>query len=117
MATWTGGFANFAQPMVFGAHDIWHLQSNVTTDGGAAITALYRTGFYDLGLTTKERTIRESIMEGTGTVTFKSSRDWGSLDTGTAVTLGTDSTPHQGRVRLAVRGRRFSHQFSGSGVF
>ncbi len=87
-----------------------------TTDNAIPIASAYRTGFYDLGAT-EEKRIREALLEGTGTVTYKQSRDWRSLDTGTSVTLGAHPTPSGGRARKAFRGRLFSHQLSGSGTW
>lgn len=81
----------------------------LTADNGTAIVSRYRLPFETYG-TPGEKRIRETILEGTGTPTVQWSKDWGSLVTGSAVTLGTSPAIAVGRQRLAIRGRAFSLQ-------
>jgi hypothetical protein len=83
--------------------------TGLTDDAGTAIVSRYRLPFETYG-TPGEKRIRETILEGTGTPTVQWSRDWGSLTTGSAVTLGTSPAVAVGRQRLAIRGRAFSLQ-------
>lgn len=84
-----------------------------TTDDGTAITSRYRSGFSDLGTPLRKR-VREWILEGTGSPTLKTSFDFGSLETGAAVTLGVAPAVVEQRRRYAVRGRQFSFQVGAS---
>jgi hypothetical protein len=85
-----------------------------TTDhSGTAIVSRYRMPFEHYG-NPGEKRLREVIVEGSGSPTVQLSRDWGSLGTGGAVTLGTSPAVAQGRRREAVRGRAFSVQFGAS---
>lgn len=87
-----------------------------TSDSGSAIASRYRSGFYaPLEDGAQESTLRESIIDGTGTPTFSVSRDFGAVPSvgggaAASVTLGTAPAVAQGRHRRAQRGRRFSYQ-------
>lgn len=83
---------------------------NVATDPTSqAIVSRYRLPFEAYGSPGQKR-IRETIVEGIGSPTIQWSRDWGSLATGSAVTLGTSPAIAVARQRLAIRGRAFSLQ-------
>jgi hypothetical protein len=92
---------------------ITSLSSSATADPSAAIVSRYRLPFETYG-TPREKRIRETIVEGTGSPTLQWSKDWGSLVTGSAVTLGTSPAIAIGRQRLAIRGRAFSLQLGAS---
>jgi hypothetical protein len=92
---------------------ITSLSSSATADPSAAIVSRYRLPFETYG-TPREKRIRETIVEGIGTPTVQWSKDWGSLVTGSAVTLGTSPNIGIGRQRLAIRGRAFSLQLGAS---
>jgi hypothetical protein len=92
---------------------ITSLSSSATADPSAAILSRYRLPFETYG-TPREKRIRETIVEGIGTPTVQWSKDWGSLVTGSAVTLGTSPNIGIGRQRLAIRGRAFSLQLGAS---
>ena len=81
----------------------------LTADNGAAIVSRYRLPFETYG-DPRQKRIRETILEGTGTPTVQWSDDWSALGTGSAVTLGTSPAIAAGRQRLAQRGRAFSLQ-------
>ena len=87
-----------------------------TTDAGTAITSRYRSGFSDLGSPDMKR-IHSWRLQGTGSPTLKLSTDFGSLETGAAVTLGTSPAVAEGVRRYAPRGRQFSWQLSGTSAW
>jgi hypothetical protein len=95
------------------SNSIVRSDASLTTDSGAAIVSRYRLPFETYG-NPGEKRIRETLIEGTGTPTVQWSRDWGSLVTGSTVTLGTSPAVAVGRQRLAIRGRAFSLQFGAS---
>lgn len=86
-----------------------------TTDNGTNITSRYRAGFRHIADGADAR-VREILLHGTGTVTVKTAVDWGSLDTGASVALGTSPAIAEGRYRGSVgaslRGGQFSWQVS-----
>jgi hypothetical protein len=82
------------------------------TDAGTAIVSRYRSGFGDLGSPGVEKTVRETELTGIGSPSFAWSRDFGSLDTAVAVTLGTSPATARGRHRVAKRGSVLSWQVS-----
>lgn len=83
--------------------------STATTDNGTSITSRYRSGFSDIG-SPDEKAVREWVLEGSGTPTLKTSFDFGSLETGASVTLGTSPAVAEARRRYAIRGRYLSWQ-------
>lgn len=76
---------------------------------GTNFTSTYRMPFETYG-SPGEKRLRDTVIEGIGTPTVRWSKDWGSLVTGSAVTLGTSPAIATGRQRLAIRGREFSLQ-------
>lgn len=101
----------FASP-ISGTNIVTFGDETGTTDAGAAIVSRYRTGFSDLGLPGVEKTVRETELTGIGSPSFSWSRDFGSLDTAAAVTLGTSPATARGRHRVAKRGSVLSWQAS-----
>jgi hypothetical protein len=93
---------------------IYRTGYGTTTDDGTAISALYRTGYADLGLPAREKIIRESVLTGSGTPSVQISSDYRALDTAGAVTLGTAPAVAQGRRRVANKGTVFSTALSSS---
>lgn len=92
-----------------------YAQNAYTTDAGTAISWRHRSGFNDLGTPDSEKVIREWLLDGTGSVTFKTAvNDSASLSAGVTVALGTAPAVAQGRDRTAVRGRNFSVEVSGT---
>ena len=87
----------------------WQIPGMTTDQSSSAIVSRYRLPFETYG-DPRQKRIRETILEGTGTPTVKWSRDWGALSTGSAVTLGTSPAVAVNRQRLAQRGRAFSLQ-------
>jgi hypothetical protein len=92
--------------------DIGRVNYTATADAGTAITSRYRLGFTDVGVPEGEKTIREWILEGSGTLNFKTSFNDGSLGTAQSIALGTAPAIAQGRDRRAMRGRNFSVEMS-----
>lgn len=99
-----------------GSNHVGRHSPSYTDDDGVAITSRYRSGFSDLG-TPQLKTVRDWRLEGSGTPTFKASKDFGSLDAGAAVTLGTAPAVAEARRRYAVRGRQFSWQIGGASAW
>lgn len=87
--------------------------ANTTTDTLRTPTPLYRSGFSDLG-TPDEKRVHSWRVSGSGSPTLTLSTDFGSLETGAALTLGTSPAVAEAVRRYAPRGRRFSYQVSGT---
>jgi hypothetical protein len=87
---------------------------SIVDDAGAAITSRYRSGFMDMGAPGL-KTIRDTIVEGVGIPTLKWSVDYGTLNTGSPIVLGTAPATDASRQSYAVQGRRFSYQLGASG--
>lgn len=96
-----------------GVSKILKVTSGVSADDGTAIVSRYRLPFESYGKPGEKR-LRETIVEGTGSPTVQWSKDWGSLVTGSAVTLGTSPALATSRQRSALRGRTFSPQIGAS---
>lgn len=84
-----------------------------TTDNGTAITSRYRAGFSDLGSPDMKR-IHSWRVDGSGAPTLQVSTDFGALETGAALTLGTSPAIAEAVRRYAPRGRQFSWQLGAS---
>lgn len=96
------------------ARMIWRgFTAPLTTDNGTAITSRYRSGFSDLNTPDMKR-IHSFRLQGSGSPTLKLSTDFGALETGAAVTLGTAPAIAEGVRRYAPRGRQFSWQVGGT---
>lgn len=85
-----------------------------TTDAGTAITSRYRSGFSDLGGPGTEKTIRQTELNGQGTVSLGWSRDFGAITTTSTanVTSGTAPTTARGLHRLAQNGEQLGYQIA-----
>lgn len=101
----------------FGIDDLIHYVSNGSSDvhrldptATFAGESYYRLGFSDLGNPMTEKILRELLLDGIGSPTVKVAVNDGSLDSGTAVTLGTSPAVANGRHRKSYRGRNFSVQ-------
>jgi hypothetical protein len=91
------------------------MQPGQTSDNGTAIASLYRTGFYNPGQPGSESTIREFLLDGTGTVNFANAvNDNVTLGSSVSLALGTAPQVAQNRDRRSVRGRNVSWQVSAS---
>jgi hypothetical protein len=87
-------------------------------DNGTAITSRYRSGLYDLGIPDAEKDIRATRVYGTGAPTFKMSKDFGSLGTGQALTLGTSPAIASGMATNNPRpATLFSYELSGTSAW
>ncbi len=80
-----------------------------TTDNANPIISRWRSGFYTLG-DEREKTIRETLVWGTGTIDVQMARNFGPLDLAASVVLAGGV----GRRRTAVRGSTFSHRIGAS---
>jgi hypothetical protein len=86
-----------------------------TDDAGTAITSRYRSGLYDLSVPDAEKDIKETRLYGTGTPTFKMSKNFGSLGTGQVVTLGTSPAIDSGMAtNNPTPATLFSYELSGN---
>jgi hypothetical protein len=90
------------------------MDREATTDSGTAIPSRYRTGFSDLGYASQEKDIAKTRLWGTGTIAVKGSRDFGSLDTATDVTLGTSPAVATGMHNKQKKGELISYEFGAS---
>jgi hypothetical protein len=98
-----------------------------TDDAGVAISSRYRSAYIPLdwrgrnlrsGIHGVDKTVRESLLEGSGTVTYALTNQWvNTMPTGNTVTLGTSPQVQMGRDRTAVRGRMFSWQISAASAW
>lgn len=91
---------------------IYKTDSSADDDDGTTIASHYRTGFSDLGYPGREKDIDSTRMWGTGTVAVAGSRDFGSLDTATNVTLGTSPAVAAGLHNKQKTGELSSYKFS-----
>jgi len=90
--------------------------TNTSSDAARTPTPRYRSGFSDLGSPDMKR-IHSWRVNGSGTPTLKLSTDFGSLETGAAMTLGTSPAVAEAVRRYAPRGRRLSWQLSGTSAW
>ncbi len=98
-----------------GSTAIGQMDPAATSDVGNAISSLYRSGFSNPGEAGAESYVREWLIDGTGTVTFKTATDDATtLSSGNSVTLGTSPAIARGRDRTAVKGSNFSWQVGAS---
>lgn len=100
-------------PHFISGQDVFYIDGTATTDDGTAIVSRWRSGLYDLGSPGVEKRVTRTRLWGTGAVTWKTSKNWGSLSTGQSVTLGTSPAVDEGFVpNLSERGHLMSHEFS-----
>jgi hypothetical protein len=109
-----------AQVLILGGAGDGILQSapGIATDAltsgtSTSIVSRYRTAFEAMGSPLRKRA-REAILEGTGSPRVQWSHDWGAVEAGGIVSLGSGPAPTTGRRRFAVRGRQFSLQVGAS---
>lgn len=98
-----------------GTNDIGaYLSNGYSDDAGTAITSRYRSGFSDLGLPGREKTIRQTELIGQGTISLGWARDLGAItSTSTGnVTLGTAPASARGMHRLSQNGELLGYQIS-----
>jgi len=105
---------------------ISYLDSAASSDLGVAFTSRYRSAFQSFdwrgrnlrsGIHNVEKIVRESMVDGSGTVGYTLSNQWtqpASLPASRTLTLGTAPQVKQARDRTAVKGREFSYQLSGT---
>lgn len=97
-----------------GSNHVGKVGSAYTTDDGTAIVSRYRSGFSDVGLPGREKTVTRTELIGQGSPTFAWSRDYGAItstSTGT-VTLGTAPATARAVHQLAQNGELLSWQAS-----
>lgn len=90
------------------------LDPAVATDAGSAIAWNYFSGIYDLSKENRVAVTLESAMWGTGTVTLQVANDHGSVDTGSALTLGTSPAVAQTWQQVDREGTFWQHKLSGT---
>lgn len=91
---------------------IYKSDTTVATDNGTVFESRYRTGFSDLGYPGREKDIDGTRLWGTGTVAVSGSRDFGSLDTASNVTLGTSPAVAAGLHNKQKLGETVSYKFA-----
>jgi len=84
-----------------------------TSDDGTAIVSSYQSGFMTLA-DGKDAHVRDFDLWGTGTVTHQVATDYGSVDSGASVSLGTAPTPALGFDTLDRMGRNLSFKVGAS---
>lgn len=98
-------------------NDVCRVDRQATTDAGSvAIVSRYRSGFSDVGLPGREKTVRQTELVGQGSPTFGWSRDFGAITSTSsqAVTLGTAPATARALHRLSQNGELLSWQASAS---
>lgn len=107
-----------------GTKDVGRFSSAYSSDDGMVISSRWRSGFYTpLDVPSQELTVRESVLDGQGSITFSVSRDFNTTlptsggGAGQTVTLGSAPSVTQGRHRVSQRGRRFSFQIESTGAW
>jgi hypothetical protein len=116
LCAYTANAADLRETLAAGkgtSNNVVRFDPTLTTDSGSAIVSRYRLPFEDYGSPRRKR-LRETILEGTGTVTAQWSKDWGALTTGSSVVLGTSPAIATARQRLAMLGNSFSLQLGAS---
>lgn len=85
---------------------------DATSDGSVAITSRYRSGFSDLGLPGREKTVRQTELVGQGTVSLGWAKDLGAITSTSTenVTLGTAPASARGMHQLAQNGELLGYQ-------
>lgn len=106
-----GSLVTFGVP----SKHIAQLDSSATTDAGTAITWNYSSGLYDPSGENRVTVTLESAIWGTGTVTLQVANDHGSVDTGSALTLGVSPAVAQAWQQIDREGVFWQHKMSGSG--
>jgi hypothetical protein len=96
--------------------DIYVFTTTATTDNGTAIPWSYKSGFSHLGYPGQAKIASEFAMWGTGSATLKVASDFGSLDAGSSVTLGTSPAITRGYQQTDREGTYLQHEISGTGV-
>lgn len=97
------------------ATNLFRMSSASTTDNGSAISARWRSGFWNPGQAGAESIVHEWLFDGTGVVSVKAAvNDSATLGSAVSVTLGTSPAVAQGRDVRAVRGRNVSLELSGA---
>jgi hypothetical protein len=91
--------------------NLYHFTRQAATDNGAAITSRYRSGFDALGGNGREKTVRQTELAGTGTLSFGWSRDFGTVSS-SSVTMGASPAVSRAWHRSAQRGEVLSWQAS-----
>jgi hypothetical protein len=95
---------------VIGRHD-----ETRTTDNGHDVAWHWTSGMTDLGESARVKTTLESRVWGSGSVTLKVANDYGSVDAGSALTLGTAPAVTDAWQQIDREGTLWQHQVSGSG--
>ena len=103
------------RPLFFSGTGLYVSGPSYTADAGGAIASSYRSGFFSPGAAGAESHVREWLVDGIGTVDFKTAQnDSATLGAAASLTLGTSPAVAQARDRRAVRGRNFSFQVGAS---
>lgn len=84
-----------------------------STDNGVTITSKYRSGLSDLGSPAAEKTVRETELVGTGSVSFGWGREFEDEVSSQSVSLGS-SRPSRGLHRYAKAGELLGYQVDSS---
>lgn len=91
-----------------GVNKVSRFNPTATSDAGTALTTFYRSGFQTPGGPGAEATIRETLLEGAGSVVFGWGRDYGAISSTSTATVAMGA---QGRAphRKAAAGEGLSY--------
>lgn len=95
---------------------VWKVDPSVATDDGASVAWRYMSGLYDLSGENRVAVTLESALWGSGSVTLQVANDHGSVDTGSALTLGASPAVAQTFQQIDREGVFWQHRLSGSGA-
>lgn len=99
-----------------GNRRLTRLDTSVATDLGGALSWQYRTGWFDLGYASQEKTVRYTDVTGIGTVTLKRLRDFAATDSqSAAITMDADPGSTE-RHTKSWAGTLMAMDFSGTGA-
>lgn len=113
LTSWPSPFP-FGHVVFFALGDtLYRTSPTATDDQGVAIVSSYQTGFSDLGYP-GQKVVRQQQVWGTGSLTASMAVDYGSPDSGTALTLGVSPAVDEGLDRIARRGTYFSTKVAAS---
>lgn len=90
------------------------VDSTVATDQSVAVSWSYTSGAYDISGKNLVAITRESALWGTGTATLQVANNHGSVDTGSALTLGASPAIAQTWQQIDREGTYWQHKLSGS---
>lgn len=112
----TAGVPELVFSLSTGSRHLMRHHPAASTDNGVAITSKYRSGLSDLGSPAAEKTVRETELVGTGSVSFGWGREFEDEVSSQSVSLGS-SRPSRGLHRYAKAGELLGYQVDASNAW